>query len=518
MPNRSTDELFQLIKSMEKSEKRNFKLFMKRISGSEDLKIVTLFDALDKMEDYDEELLLRKNKDIKKQQLSNMKAHLYKQVLSSLRLLRPDESVEMWLNEQMAYARLLYNKGLYMQSLKLLDKIKVVATDNQQMTFLLQVVIFEKKIESLHITRSTENRAEQLSKETLDINYHLGLQGRLSNLSLELYNWYIKLGAARDEKEAAAVRLFFESNLPKELQYSDLNFYERMYMYQSYCWYTFILQDYLGFFKYAFKWVELFDTNPTMRRQETLQYIKGCHNLLTALFQNNSYKKFASTLEKFEAFAVEEDVFFSKNLKIQVFVYLNLARINKYFLNGDFAEGLRYVPEIMSQIEDYRNYLDKHRILVFYYKIACLYFGSGDNNAAIDYLNLIINEKYDLRNDLQCYARLLHLIAHYELGNDDILESLMKSTYRFMAKMQTLTVVEESIFKFLRQSFSVHDDKKLVRAFAALKEKLEKYVNNPFESRSYAYLDILAWLESRIDKIPIAEVRKRRMLNQLLNS
>ena len=81
MPNRSTDALFQLIKSLEKSEKRNFKLYMTRLSGSKDLKVVQLFDALDKMEEYDEELLLRKNEVIIKQQLSNLKAHLYRQIL-----------------------------------------------------------------------------------------------------------------------------------------------------------------------------------------------------------------------------------------------------------------------------------------------------------------------------------------------------------------------------------------------------------------------------------------------------
>ena len=54
MPNRSTDALFQLVKSLEKSEKRNFKLYVKRNSSSENLKTIQLFDALDKMSDYDE--------------------------------------------------------------------------------------------------------------------------------------------------------------------------------------------------------------------------------------------------------------------------------------------------------------------------------------------------------------------------------------------------------------------------------------------------------------------------------
>ncbi len=97
--------------------------------------------------------------------------------------------------------------------------------------------------------------------------------------------------------------------------------------------------------------------------------------------------------------------------------------------------------------------MDRHRILVFYYKIASLYFGSANYDATIDYLNKIINWKVDLRNDLQCYARLLHLIAHYELGNFGLLEYLIKSVYRFMSKMGNLGIVEEEIFHFLRRSF-----------------------------------------------------------------
>ncbi len=49
MPNRSTDALFQLVHSLEKSEKRNFRLYVTRNTASEDLKILQLFDALDKM-------------------------------------------------------------------------------------------------------------------------------------------------------------------------------------------------------------------------------------------------------------------------------------------------------------------------------------------------------------------------------------------------------------------------------------------------------------------------------------
>src|SRR6476661_6142006 len=100
MSKRSTDILYQLIHSLEKAEKRHFKLYIKRSSGNEDLKIVRLFDALDKTETYDEKWLLKKLPGVTKPQLANLKTHLYKQILASLRLLKSNDSLDLQLTEQ----------------------------------------------------------------------------------------------------------------------------------------------------------------------------------------------------------------------------------------------------------------------------------------------------------------------------------------------------------------------------------------------------------------------------------
>lgn len=512
MPNRNTDELFQLVKSLDKNEKRNFKLSMKRADGNADLKTIILFDALDKMEEYDEIILLRKNTSISKQQLSNVKAALYKQILASLHQYKNDANIDMLLNEQMAYARILYNKGLYHQSLKVLDKCKQLAKNFHQQTFVLQAVFFEKKIEALHITRSIENRAEILSSESVAVLKHVNLVNAFSNLSLQLYSWYIKNGHARDEKDVQAMKLFFKKKVPF-YEESELHFYEQLYRYQSHCWYNFILQDLLMYYRYAQKWVQLFNQHPEMIGVETGQYIKGLHNLLSAHFDLNNYQKFNETLQQFETFAVSEAAYSSTNATIQTFVYLHIARINRHFLEGTFTEGLDLVPYIEEKLEEYKFHLDRHRILVFYYKIASLYFGSGDNDKAIDYLNKIINWKVDLRTDLQCYARLLHLIAHYELGNYSLLEYLIKSVYRFMGKMKSLSVVEEDIFSFLKKSLYLSPSQ-ITPAFAELKQNLEGHKGNPLETRSFMYLDISAWLESKIQGVPVQQIRRMKFLKK----
>ena len=511
MPNRSTDELFQLVKSLEKAEKRNFKLFVKRNSASTDLKIIQLFDALDKMDEYDEAVMLQRNAAIQKQQLSNLKAHLYRQILSSLRLLKTEDNIDLELHEQMDYARILYNKGLYIQSLRVLQKIKDTAKANNQDTFWMQVLFFEKKIEALHITRSMQDRADQLTNEANEVNCRLNMTSTLSNLSLQLYSWYIKHGLARNKKDTEAITKFFEDHLPSNIQ-DCTGFYEKLYLYQSYCWYVFIQQDFLQYYRYTQKWVDLFHNDTKMIEIETAHYIKGMHNLLNAHFDLQNYIKFNEALKQFEKFYHSKFVVQNDNNRIQTFLYLHISKINKHFMEGTFTEGLKLIPHIKEKLKEYELYIDRHRVLVFYYKFASLYFGSGNYDKAIDYLNKIINWKVDLRTDLQCYSRLLHLIAHYELGNASLMEYLIKSVYRFMAKMENLSIAEEEIFHFLRNSFRL-TPRQLKPEFEKLLEKLKSLEKNRFESRAFMYLDIISWLESKIQKVPVQDIIREKFLN-----
>lgn len=504
MPTRFFDILFQLIHSLEKSEKRHFKLYIKRNSAKEDLKIVQLFDALDKMQEYDEKLLLKKLPGTEKPQLSNLKTHLYKELLASLRLLKRTENLDFELNEQLDYARILYYKGLYVQSLKILERVKEAAVTYHQDTILIQVISLEKKIETLHITRSMQSKADLLAVEALEVHSRRKIITQLSNLALQLYSWYVKHGHARNEKDEAVVKEFFYSRLPEDA-YLQTGFYERLYLYQSYGWYAFIRQDFIQYYRYAQKWVNLFDEYPEMLNVETGHYLKGMHNLLNAHFDLRNHQQFDIILDKLERFAPSHIVQHHDNYRVQVFVYIQQAKINRHFMRGTFKEGLPLIPHLEEKLAEYSLYLDKHRILVFNYKIASLYFGSGDYNSAIDYVQRIINESIDMRGDLQCYARLMHLLAHYELGNFGLMEPLTKSVFRFMAKMENLTVIEDEMFKFLRNSFqfSRHKVRQELEVFLQTIKHLEK---NRFETRSFAYLDIISWVESKVYNKPMSDI------------
>lgn len=504
MPKTSTDFLFDLVKSLTKAEKRSFKLFATRNSSTqEELKFILLFDFIDKSASYSDALVLSKLKTIKKEQLSNIKAHLYRQLLTSLRLQHSSRFTEIEIRELIDYGVILYNKGFYHQALKQLEKAKSLSLKGNNSVLSLEIVEFEKVIESQYITRSLNSRAENLTTVSQNLEKHISLSVYFSNLSLQLYALYLKVGFVRDEKENLFVQQFFQSKMiPYKIK--DLGFEEKMHLYNAHVWYNYFIQDFVMCYKYAKQWVDLFQENPVMIHTRKEMYLKGQHNLLGALFNLRNFPRFNEALRQLEN--EKEIMQATDNVEMLYQLYIHTGRINKYYLEGKFSEGLSIVPEINQFIERFESKLDAHRIIVFYYKIACLYFGSGDNKTAIKYLNMVIQfREQSLREDIQCFARILNLIAHFELGNDVLVEYQVKSVYRFLIKLNELKGVQKEIINFLRQ-LPFANEVDLKRAFKMLHNKLVKLAQDPYEKRPFLYLDIISWLECKLSNRTVQEV------------
>ena len=124
----------------------------------------------------------------------------------------------------------------------------------------------------------------------------------------------------------------------------------------------------------------------------------------------------------------------------------------------------------------------------------------------LKYLNLIIqNKELKMREDLLCFTRVLNLVAHYEAGFDYDIDKHIRDTYKFLLKMNDLHEVQKAMIRFVRGLGDIYPHE-LKTAFEALYEELKQYENDPYERRSFLYLDILSWLESKIKNEPIANI------------
>ena len=247
----------------------------------------------------------------------------------------------------------------------------------------------------------------------------------------------------------------------------------------------------------------MFEAAPDVKGLQAMLHIKDLHNLLASPYNLLYYSKFKQVLQTLEEFAANQTRRRSPNPEVLLFQCLYTNRINAYFLEGRFTEGLTIIPDLLEQLERHKPQLDLHRTLVLYYKIARPYFGSGEYARAIEYLNLIIQHKeLSLREDPQCFARIQNLIAYYEAGDDASLDYQIRSVHHFPGKMDDQQPMRVEIFRFLRTVGSI--------APHQVRDKLIVIAATLYENRPFLYLDIVSWLESKISGVPVREVMQRK--------
>jgi len=493
--------LFTLVHSMNKAEKRNFKLYVKKMEESTAHKLVQVFDAIAKTKKYDEQKIKDKLPGISAAQLSNLKRYLYQQILTSLRLLTIQKNIEIQIREQLDFARILYGKGLFYQSLKILERIRTSAQDNHLDLLLLEILEFLKLIEERHITRSRqeEGKMEKLENDALRRSEIIHNSCQLSNLKISIHGFYIRYGHVRNELNKQMVKEVFRERLNK-IDQTKLTFFERVYLYQSWVWYYHILLDFEQCFFYAKKWIDVFEEVPNLIDEDPDLYLRGYHYVLTSLYHQEDQVGFKKYFKKFAKFYHENFAGFNYNSRMIASLYFYSAEINQYIMRQEFRGGETVIPKVLSFLNKYSDLLDQHRILIFYFKIAYVYFGMKEYEKCLDYLDEILDLKVAyLREDLQAYARILLLLTHYELDNLLLLNSLIKSTHRFLNKLKELTEVQKETLRLFRTLVQLpkNEHREELEIF---KEKMKVLREDEFEKRSFIYLDVYQWVERKLGK------------------
>lgn len=509
----SSDHLFQLVHSLSKSEKRHFKLYASRSAQSDEKKFIRLFDLIEKQKSYDEKKILQKAKEIKPKQLHNLKANLQKQLLQSLKLFN-SSSVDVQIRNMIDYSQLLFNKGLYEQAAKMLEKAKKMAVANDRSILLLDIIEQEKTVIPHTVSAHNEERVNRIIDETKAVASSIANLNNFSNLYARLNSFYVRTGFIRNKRDHDVVRKFFFSSLPS-FDESRLSFNEKLYLYSSFVSYYFFVQDFKKSYAYAVRFVKLFESQPERIRQKPEHYIKGLNNLLVAENKLFLFREFEETYKKLLRFH-SAGMPMNENLQILLFKYKYMHKINHYFMMGDFTGGTKIITVAENELDRFASRMDKHYVLIFYYKVACLYFGAGNFKRALLWLNKIINSKdVYLREDILSFARILNLVCHYEQGNIEHVEYHIRSTYRFLMKKEGLYKYHRYILEFLKNLSREMQGKKLIRQFAQLKNDLLPLEDHPYEKRPFLYFDIISWLESKILNKPVEEIVQEKFRERM---
>ena len=96
------------------------------------------------------------------------------------------------------------------------------------------------------------------------------------------------------------------------------------------------------------------------------------------------------------------------------------------------------------------------------------------------------------------------------MGNSMLLDSLVRSTYRFLKKQEHVREYERRVLNFIRNSQKWTSRKESRQAYQLLKEDLAGLFQSKEEGAMLELFDITAWIDSKIEDKPFAQVVQER--------
>jgi exonuclease VII small subunit len=504
-----SNELFDLVKSLTKSEKRYFKLSSSLQQGEKNY--LQLFDAIEVQKEYDEEAIKKMFKGttfIK--HLPSEKNHLYSLLLKSLRGFHADKSANSQLQEYIKNIEVLYNKALYKECSKVLRKAKKMAYGYEKFHYLLELINWEKMLTEESYSRGKFNKnIEALVDEEHDVLEKLRNVAEYQILYSKINYVFRKGGYTRNAKERLLVdeisnhHLIRGKNTALSIQATTACYYIK-----GLCAWT--NRDFKNAKVNFTKVIDWFEKTPAMIDELPKRYTRVLNGLLMYYITQQQYIDFFEGLEHLKSLATKEQ-FKSIDLQIRIFTFSRNAELLAYEAMGEFEKGEALVAEIMDALDKYQLKISKEDEILFYYNISRYYFGGAQYKKALEYINKVLNDNEgDLRQDIYTFARLLNLLIHYELKNFDLLDYIVKSTLRFIKKKQRNYQFENVFIKHIKRLVRANQvEKELQSELQQLKVSLENIFEDPDEQVVLEYIDVNSWINSKLEAISYADYKKK---------
>ncbi len=198
-------------------------------------------------------------------------------------------------------------------------------------------------------------------------------------------------------------------------------------------------------------------------------------------------------------------------MQARIFVTSYDTELNLYLKTGELEKGIPLVEEIESGLEKFKDKINKESEVLFAYNIAYLFFGLGDYNNSLKWINIIINDKeLNIREDIQCFARILNLLIHYELNNYDLIEYIMKSTRRYLSSKNKLNKFELIILNYIRKLINANTKDDKIFIYREWKKELNAISEDIPEIKASEYFDFIAWLDSNVKGKTFSEIVKEK--------
>jgi hypothetical protein len=481
------DDIYELVRSLSAAEKRYLKIQLTKGTGKASNSMV-LFEAIDTLEEYDEEKLrkkLKKSSFVK--YLSAEKANLYDAIMRAMRSFHADRTIDTRIVELLQEERFLREKGLNGLRGKALDKAEALARKYERFSYLSEVLQAQNELITEFEDKKLSEGINAKVAEMEELSATRSLFDRLLAINAEVF-MTVRSGAdlknpsnrnhidtLASEVRASEHRLG-ESFRLQRLFHSTLGHYhgaigelqERMH--------------------HSNAIVLLFDEYRHMQTEESQLYKTALANYLTHAHAISDYSRFEEVLKILRS--LPTDSYYAEGEVFQnVYFLSHLYYIN----NGRFEDAADLVPEIKQGLETFARKINRSRELSFKYNIMVMYFLMHRFKEAREWSEMLLEEKSDIRQDLQTANRILYPVICYELGKFDLMESITRSAYRYLLGQQRLHDFERLVIRYLQSMPFSNDSVDFGKKLGGFSSELETLT----EKRAVGFEEMTLWIRSK---------------------
>ncbi len=508
-----TDELFDLIKSLSKTEKIHFKKYAKQHIVDGNANYLVLFDLIEKTRNYKSAKLHTQLKKLPFYPfLPKVKNYLKELILHSLRSYYTNKSVELWLHDSFMKIEILWSKGLYSQCGKLVKKTKQYAKNYDNLLGLIQVLVWEVRLSQFLPPSSKHSNFYAQKKDEL----HPFLQAFGERMELHLhsrlvYNEVNKSGSGITTNQRTELKKLFthplieKSNSYFKYPHDKIN---QLLLKQ-------VIAEINGEIQQSIEISEnclsLYNKYPNIKEAGYSNYLDALGGLISKQLKLFNPERSNALLLQMKLSLNSPGKFISEKALNEYRIYYHVMNLLFIIRIGcDTEAGESAIHEINQLLQVDRDLSFKHRILLVA-DIVCSIFYIAEKNykIAIKHLNKITTNHTYTESIFYNLGLMLQLIVHLEMGSYEYITYFVHHIKRQNKKNPGLDKSFEVILTGIENIAKLGpvNSKELKKLYGTIFNQLIELDGNSsqnFITLRYPF-DFIAWLDSKRSHVSFKE-------------
>jgi len=516
MSHKAHDHVHRLIRSMDRAEKRYFKLYAGRHSVAGQNNAQLLFDAIGTMEVYDESILLKKFKrEAFAKHFAITKRRLYEQILQSLDAYHANSSADAKLHRLLHQVELLYGKALYEDAEKILNSTHKLARQLDNQAALIIVLQWERRlIETANYCRSSLKELDRIAVESAAVIEEQTELDQLwdlkSRVLIELYRQGQTRSAASKKELSHVLKHPMLRKDPETLRTARGKFLFH-HIKSAAAFANGGLDDCKQHLTANFALLtnerERFEDEPSL-------VISTLSNLIYVHVRLGLYDDAFSLLDRFRTIPAEWEMPETEDLDLKLFSTSTSLELTIHAQMGAFDKAVELVPCVKRGLTHHNERISPVRKAGFFYQLAYAYFGADQPDKALKWSNRLLNDVHiDDSAEIICFGRVLNLMAYIELDKTEQIPYALRSTERYFATRQRAYKFEPYFLELMHALMKAKSVTALREAYQHYYDMLLPLEHDPLEHAVFDHLDPIAWAQSKLTGLPFAELVKQRAQN-----